>query len=472
MFAIDHRAPKFRAVALVAGLCLLALALRLPDLGSRSLASAEQTALAESQGLDPWADMAEDEPVTAESLRRRVGVRAVARGSRFSPVHSGALALWSRSAGTSEAALRLPSAIAGSMTVALVVWVTLLVAGLHAAAAAGLLVALSPLHGLASREAALGPPLLMVLVLALALAVRLDSERRSFVVAAAHGLTLGLLAIGPAAFAVAAPLQIAWLATRSERRPAAAVSALVAFAVVAVAGWSGLLRSPLAEGSDLDWAPATTVLGLLRCAGASFTRVAGLEYHLVASHARSLAPLTVLVLSLVALGARTLSPHRRWLFLGSMVAPFAVGAFLSIVTGSVAPLQAWRMLPAVPFVAVLAGAGVASLGRGSSRAAAGLVLLSTGGFLAVALGAPSQEGSPTHALSREITRCRMPAATTSVERKLDLLSLAAWQVPGPLLLQAAPTPSANERTIRVEPLSACARGFVSGCESLPACQPD
>jgi hypothetical protein len=155
-----------------------------------------------------------------------------------------------------------------------------------------------------------------------------------------------------------------------------------------------------------------------------------------------------------------------------MVAPFAVGASLSIVTGSVAPLQAWRMLPAVPFVAVLAAAGVASLGRWRSRAAAGLVLLSTGGFLALALGAPSQEGSPTHALSREIARCRPPNAATSVERKLDLLSLAAWQVPGPLLLQAAPTPSANERTIRVEPLSACARGFVSGCESLPACPPD
>ena len=472
MFASDHKPLNLRAAALVAGLCLLALALRLPDLGSRSLVSAEQTALAESQGLDPWTDLAEDEPVTAQGLRRRVGVRAVARGSRFFPIHSAALALWSRQAGTSEAALRLPSAIAGTVTVALVVWVTLLVTGLQAAAVAGLLVALSPLHTLASREAALGPPLLMVLVLALGLAVRLDGETRSLVVAAAHGLTLGLLAIGPAAFAVAAVLQIAWLATRPERRPAAAVSTLVALAVVAVAGWSGLLRSPLAEGSDLDWVPATTVLGLIRCAGASFTRVAGLEYHLLSAHARSFAPLSVLILSLVVLGARTLTPHRRWLFLGGMVAPFAVGAFVSLVTGSVAPLQAWRMLPAVPFVAVLAGAGVASLGRGSSRAAAGLVLLSTGGFLAVALGAPSQEGSPTHALSREITRCRPPDATTSVERKLDLLSLAAWQVPGPLLLQGAPTPSANERTIRVDPLSACARGFASACGSLPACQPD
>ena len=100
------------------------------------------------------------------------------------------------------------------------------------------------------------------------------------------------------------------------------------------------------------------------------------------------------------------------------------------------------------------------------------MLLSTGGFLALALVAPSQEGSPTHALSREIARCRPPDVATSVERKLDLLSLAAWQVPGPLLLQPAPTPSANERTIRVEPLSACARGFVSGCGSLPPCPPD
>ncbi len=471
MLESHHKALNLRTAALVAASCLLALAFRLPGLGSGSLVAVEQTAFVESQGLDPWAEIAEGEPVTSEGLRRRVGAWAVARGSRFFPLHSGTLAWWSGRAGTSEAALRLPSAMAGGLTVALVAWIALQLAGPHAAVAAGLLVALSPIHTLASREAAPGPLLLMVLVLTLGLALRLDRDGSSRVVAAAHGLALGLVAIGPAAFAVVGVLQIAWLVARAERRSAAVVSALVALAVFAAARWGGLLRSPLVEGADLDWVPTTTISGLVRCAGASFTRVAGFEHHLVAPHARHLAPLTLLVLTLVALGARGLTPRRRWLLLGGLVAPFAVGSFLSVVTGQVAPLQAWRVMPALPFVAILAGAGVASLGGWTSRAAAAVVLLSTGAFLALALSAP-RETSPTRALAREIARCRPPGAVTSVQRRLDLLALAAWQVPGPLLLQALPAPTAGQRTIRVDPLSACAKGFVSRCRSLPGCPPE
>lgn len=467
----DCRALNPQTLVLVLGACVLALFFRLPSLGSRSLASAEQTALAESQGLDPWSEIAEEDQVTAQALRRRIGAAAVARESRFFPLHVGALSVWSARAGSSEWALRLPSALAGGVAVALVAWIALMLAGPLAAASAGLLAALSPVHTLASREAAAGSPLLLVLLLALGLSVRAERETGPGAFAIAHGLALGLLASGPAAFSVIAILQVVWLVSRPERRSAAWTTALVSLAVVAVAAWCGLLRSPLAEGSDLDWVPAVTLPGLLRCGGASFTRIAGLEYHLVAAHARYVAPLTLFVLWLVVLGARALPLRQRWLLVGSLAAPFVVGAILSVTTGTVAPLQAWRMLPGAPFVAILAGVGLASLEGARFRAAAGLATLATGGFLALALSAPPQEASPTHALAREIARCRPPDAVTSVERRLDLFALAAWRVPGPLLLRTVPPPTTGQATIRVEAASTCASGFVSECRSVPPCSP-
>ena len=76
--------------------------------------------------------------------------------------------------------------------------------------------------------------------------------------------------------------------------------------MVAGAALLGLARSPLDFGEIPSWVPETTVSGIVRCAGASFTRVAGLEYHLAVSHARYVIPLTALFVGLMAWGAARL----------------------------------------------------------------------------------------------------------------------------------------------------------------------
>ena len=91
-----------------------------------------------------------------DGLPRREGAWAIARAAETSPLYTGVLSLWSRSAGASEGALRRPSALAGVATVAIVAGVAALLAGPWAAGAAGLLAALSPIHVLASREAGPG----------------------------------------------------------------------------------------------------------------------------------------------------------------------------------------------------------------------------------------------------------------------------------------------------------------------------
>lgn len=295
------------------------------------------------------------------------------------------------------AAVRLPSsdppslALSGSLAAPLAALAAGRIAGARAAAWAGVLVALSPIHTLASRGPAAGPEAVLVpsLLLALLLVAALEHDgSRGLAIGRAVGLGVllgGLGAAGVASFAAAALLLPAWLALRPERRGAALLSTAVALGFVAVAAALGLARSPFDYGEIAPSMPATTLAGLFRCTGASLTRVIGIEYQLVVAHARYVLPLTALFLALALRGAHKLPARTQALLLAGALVPFVLGATLAVVDGRVLPLQAARLVGAQPFVALLMAAGLASL-RGTLAWAAGTtVAASLAGFLALAL---------------------------------------------------------------------------------------
>jgi uncharacterized membrane protein YdjX (TVP38/TMEM64 family) len=149
--------------------------------------------------------------------------------------------------------------------------------------------------------------------------------------------------------------------------------------------------------------------------------------------------------------------------------PFLLGVALALVTGRVVPLQAHRMLPALPFAALLTAAGLASL-RGVRAWAAGILVGGTvAAFLAVALLRPGNETSPTRTTAREVARCQ--PVIVAVDRPLDLLTLAAWGVAGPLYLRSATAPAPPGPAVLVGPSSACGAGGAA-CGGLPACPID
>ena len=96
-------------------------------------------------------------------------------------------------------------------------------------------------------------------------------------------------------------------------------------------------------------------------------------------------PLTLLFVALAAGGAVRLPARMRTWLLAGAVLPFVLGAALALAIGRVLPLQAIRLLAALPFVALLMASGLASL-RGRLGWAAGTAVLATlAAFLALAL---------------------------------------------------------------------------------------
>jgi 4-amino-4-deoxy-L-arabinose transferase-like glycosyltransferase len=455
----DNPWVRTPVVAALAAL-LFAAAVRLPGLGARGLASAEQAAFVESQGLSTTALVPTGRPLAPDALPRRAAPL---------PLGATGLALWARVAGTSETALRLPSALSGVLAAALAALFVVRLAGPRAAAWAGGLVALSPIHALASRTVGPEAPLLLVMLLTLLLLAEVESSG-SAAHAAGLGLAVGLLAVsGVAALAALALLPLVWLALRADRRPATGVAFAVALVAVATTTRLGLARSPLDYGEIPSWVPDTTLGGVVRCAGASFTRVAGLEYQLLVPQARYVVPLTALFVALMASGAARLPNRWRGLLVTGAALPFLLGLALALAMGRVTPLQAGRLVAALPFVAALTASGLALL-RGwrlwtAGAAAGGAVAV----FLALALARPGLDTSPTRAVAREVARCR--AVVVAVQRPLDLLSLAAWGVPGPFVLRAPGAPPPAGPAVAVGPSSACARGGAT-CGALPPCAAD
>jgi len=270
------------------------------------------------------------------------------------------------------------------LAAALVAFVASRLAGARAGFWAAGLLALSPVHLSASRTA--GPAALLVLLLlaVLGLATGLAGRPGRFRAAVA-GVALGaLLACGVAGFAAVALATLVWLAWQLDRRTLAILT-LAAALTVAAGVILRLARSPLDYGELPASIPATTPAGIVRCAGASFTRILGLEYQLVVSHARYLLPLTALFVVLMARGAGRLPSRSRRLLVGGALAPFVAGAAMALVTGRVAPLQADRLLAALPFLVLLLGCGLASLRGARAWAAGSVVLGSLAAFLGLAL---------------------------------------------------------------------------------------
>jgi hypothetical protein len=278
-----------------------------------------------------------------------------------------------------------PTLVVGMLAIPLAAIVAVWLVGREAAPWAGGLVALSPIYALACREAA--PEALLVPSLLLALWLLAVLERHGLrPLAVAFGLAAGgLAACGVAPFAAAAILLLGFAASRRNRRTAAFIGAAVALLVVAMAVLVGVARSPLDYGAVPPSMPETTHEAVARCTGASFTRVLGIEYQLVVSQARYVLPLTALFVALMARGALQLTGRVRVLLVAGALLPFALGATLAAITGRVTPLQAHRLLAAMPFVALLMAGGLASL-HGTLAWAAGTAVGGTlVAFLALAL---------------------------------------------------------------------------------------
>ena len=365
-------------------------------------------------------------------------------------------------AGASEVALRLPSAVAGALTAALAALVAGRLAGPRSAAWAGVLVALSPIHTLASRGG--GPEAPLVLLLMAALALFFHAERAGgSSLAAPLGAALGLLAAsGVAAFAAVALVPLLALLLRPDRHAAVALGtgALVAGGCAVL----GLARSPFDFGEIPTWIPQATACGILRCTGASFTRVAGLEYQLAVPHARDVAPLTALLVGLMATGAARLAPRARLVLVGGAVLPFAVGVALSLATGRVLPLQASRLLAALPFVALLLAVGLASLSGWRAWAAGAAVAGTLVGFLLLALTRPDGGGraiidrwatppgpgaSSETATSRSRVCCsRLRSRSIAPSTTASSPGRSTWAGDGPTSAPASPRGGPASRTSR------------------------
>lgn len=283
------------------------------------------------------------------------------------------------------AAGHVPTAIAGALAAPVAALTAAAMAGPAAALWAGGLVALSPIHTLASHNAAPEAYLVTSLFIALWLLTALD-RRGHPSLAVALGLVVGgLLACGVAGFAAAAVLLPSCLALRRERRSAAWQSGAVALAVAATAAALGLARSPLDYGEIPPWIPETTLAGIARCAGASFTRILGLEYQLVVPQARYALPLTALVVAVMARGASRLPGRTAGLLVAGALLPVAMGAGMALGTGRVLPLQAHRLLASLPFVALLTAAGLGSLSGRHAWAVGALLIGALVAFHASAL---------------------------------------------------------------------------------------
>jgi hypothetical protein len=92
-------------------------------------------------------------------------------------------------------------------------------------------------------------------------------------------------------------------------------------------------------------------------------------------------------------------------------------------------------------------------------------------LLSLALIRPGPESSPTQAVAREVTRCLGGRTVVAVQRPLDLLALAAWDVPGPFVLRPIRARLPRGPEIAVGLSSACVSGGPR-CGTFPACGDD
>ena len=208
----------------------------------------------ESQGFSTRAVLpAERRPGESAALpRAQSGLVEIARGATVPPLHAVSLALLDagrRIVGDGDAP---PAAVSGLLAAALAALVAGALAGRRAAAWAGVFLAVSPIHTLASREAGPEAPLVFLLLAALALLVR--AERTG------GGGTAALLGLALRAARVERRRGVRGPWARcyclagscSERTGALQGAVALGVAVVVVGGGAGPRARPLSAGLRRD----------------------------------------------------------------------------------------------------------------------------------------------------------------------------------------------------------------------------
>lgn len=275
------------------------------------------------------------------------------------PLYYALLRLWTGVAGTGDAALRLPSAVAGVAAIPLTAWLGRRFWGEGAGVLAALWLAVWPSAVLLDREAR-SNALLTTLALGATVALLRAEERRWRV---AYGIATALLVwthvfgffvvLGQALYALSQFAQERW---STERLRQAAMPAFVG--VASFAPWSLVLSRQVERFSAAPWyqPPDSDVLGWLLPELAGASGVLGalvLGWGLSLSRTRSRGP--ELVVAMV---------------LGLVVVPVVVSWLVAPV------LRPRNVQPLVPLLLMMAAGGYASLRPRASAWTLGLAVVS------------------------------------------------------------------------------------------------
>jgi 4-amino-4-deoxy-L-arabinose transferase-like glycosyltransferase len=340
-----ERTPDRRDRSSVAGLVLLACALRVPTLAVQSL----------------WLD----EAYTLRLARMSFGgmLHAIPATESTPPLYYILAWLWTRVCGSSAFAIRSLSALLGILTVPVVYWLALRLAGRRAALIAGLLVALSPLLIWYSQEArayALAALLGAASLLCLVAFLELDTGGGRWLAGWAASAALGLASHYFVAFVVVP--ELGWLLWRRgrDRRVLAAAGVVIAVAVA-------LLPLALAQRGTghADYISQ----------GSLATRLLQIPKQFLTGYASPSQIVTsVLAALLAAAGAVAVLVRYRSRVGTRALIPLAVGLACVVIPivlalAGVDFLDTRNVLPALPLLLVVVAIGFALIG---GRAALGL----------------------------------------------------------------------------------------------------
>lgn len=367
-----ERSGVWMQAATLAGLMLLAAALRFAEIGSRSL----------------WFDEAFSARIANRPL---IEVIAFSMGGEpHPPLYYLVLSVWMGAFGTGEAALRSLGAVASILTVGGIWWLGRRLAGPFVGALSAFLTAVAPLHVSAAQEARMYPLLGLLMVASWAFLLVAAEGRRwawaAYIAATVLALYTHYFAVlmlaGQAIFVLAAVPQIRqrWLTSQL-------------LILICYMPWLSVLMQTLFSGlgwpffrPPLSLHTLTTLFGLLSFGGniLGFDGYFGGATAPVVVQAVILIPFLVLALAGALYLRRT--PRSLWLVVGYFVVPLGVALGFSLRYNVFYPRYFSFLVP--PF-ALLMACGMAALcarvAPASRRAVALGLVLAFLGFSAPAL---------------------------------------------------------------------------------------
>jgi len=348
--ATGARGGGMRRWAFAVGVLLLAALTRLWGLAAQSL----------------WLD--ETFSHLFATLPPDIAWQAVIVDAVHPPLYYLLLRLWLALAGGSEFALRFPSALAGVLTVALLLRAGRCWLDGRAASWAALLLALNPFHVWYSQEARMYALLGLLATATLAAFWRALRRRRAQDWAVLAGVSG--LAYVTHYFALYLPLvEFAFLLATFRRRHRELMrwTATQALAVLPLAVWLAALYTVAGGTFGIGWIPRPRPSDLLRTLWSFGMAYDGQATPLVAAG-------LLLWVALLALGAWSATRETRALVALALVLPPLATFLLSLRR----PTYVDRFfIGSLPFFLLLAGAGLARL-PGAARRAAGLALVGLG----------------------------------------------------------------------------------------------